>query len=387
MSDPAAKEAPILTVVGKVLVVVAILLLGGGIAASLVKFGKKAQEAAIPQAIPDVEYRMMTLEDVPLVFSAQGVLEAATETRLGVEVSGRIATVSPAWEDGATVAAGEMLLQIDAADYEAAAAQATSAVAEAIVSERMEAAKAEQALRDWKKLGSGDKPSDLVTREPQLRAAQAKLAAVRAAEAKAKRDVDRTTLRAPFAGRLRRTMTDLGATVSAGTIVAELFAATPLRVKLPLSIDEFALLDSELQKRPVELSVEVGGHKHKVSGAVVGNMGEIERTSRSKSLVVEVKPEAENTAWLVPGLFVHAQIPGVTLSKVARVPRTALLAPGNRIALVDAAQKLHLREVEVARGGKDDAYVSKGLVAGDRVVTTTLAIATEGMIVRAVALP
>ena len=76
---------------------------------------------------------------------------------------------------------------------------------ESLQAEAQEQARAEQALTDWQRLGqAGDPPSDLVLRKPQLQAARARVASARSALAKARLDLERTTIVAPFSGRVLR---------------------------------------------------------------------------------------------------------------------------------------------------------------------------------------
>ena len=67
-------------------------------------------------------------------------------------------------------------------------------------------ARAEQAVRDWEKLGLNRDPSDLVLRKPQLVSARARITAAEAAVDKAMRDLERTEIRAPYDCRIERTM-------------------------------------------------------------------------------------------------------------------------------------------------------------------------------------
>ena len=56
--------------------------------------------------------------------------------------------------------------------------------------------------------GSGE-PSSLTLREPQVAQARAQLSASRAALERVRLDLERTTIRAPFSGILRRKLVDL----------------------------------------------------------------------------------------------------------------------------------------------------------------------------------
>lgn len=377
-------EAPspaTLTIAGRILAVVALLALGGSVAGGLIMYGKNALQAPVIQPLPDVNFTVVTLADVPVEIESQGLLEAVTESRVAAEVAGRVVSSCPAWDDGGTFKQGEELMRLDDADYQAALANAISLEAEAVVAERMEVARAGQAERDWKKLVAGTPASDLVTRQPQLKAAQARAAATKAGVEKAKRDLERTVLRAPYDGRIRRTHTDIGSYVVPGAMLADLYATETLQVRLPLPLDEFSLLDMG-ESKSVKLTATVAGEVIAFAGHVVRGGGEIERTSRTMPVVVSVNPSAARADLIVPGLFVKAQLTGRTLEKVARLPRVAMLAPGNRVAVIGPGNRLATRTVTVARAGMNDVFVSQGVNLGEKILTTSLAVIIEGMAVQ-----
>ena len=106
-------------------------------------------------------------------------------------------------------------------------------VARATLRLHQERAEAEAALRAWRDL-EGERPADpLVRREPQIRDAERSLAAAEAQLRRAKLDLDRTVVRAPFAARVRSAAAEVGQVVAAGQRVAELFDLAAVEVRLP----------------------------------------------------------------------------------------------------------------------------------------------------------
>lgn len=375
MDSPESENTPTLTSAGRVAVVaILILLVGGGITAGAIKFGKKAEEAAPRRPVPDVELVTAKVEDVVVALESQGVVQAVTETRAAAEVPGRIVKVSPSWDAGGTFKTGEELLVIDDADYKAVLANAEAVASEAALAVLMEEERGKQAVRDWNKLATGKPDSDLVTRGPQLAAAKARSAAAAAAVDKARRDLERTVLRAPYAGRVRTTLTDIGSYAAPGAPLAEFYATDAYQVSLPLSLDDYTMLNT-LPRTSVQLTA---AGMPPVTATVVRTGAEIDPSSRSIHIVAEIKPGESPSSLLVPGLFVKATLPGVTLKNVVRLPRVCLF-PDNRMALVTTGNKLTFRAVKVARSTRDDVLISEGINAGDRVLATALAVVTEGM--------
>ena len=371
-----------LTAAGRILVALLLVALGGGAYSMAVKFGRRAAKAPVQTPVPDVEILVAKVSDAPLFIESQGVLEAVTRTRAAAEVAGRVVAVGPAWRDGAAFRTGEELLRLDDADYRAALANAEAAEAEAAMQLRLEEARAEQGLRDWKELATGGQPGELVTRVPQLKAAAARLAAASASVEKAKRDLERTILRAPYDGRMLRTLTDLGSWVSTGAALAEFHAIDRWQVRLPLPLDDFTVLE-RAEGMPITLTASVGGRRIEIQATLARAAAEIDRASRTLPVTAEFTPKADMDPLVAPGLFVKATLPGRTLRNVVRIPRRALL-PGDRVAICTAENHLTFRDVKIARAMRDDVLLSEGVKPGESILVTALAVITEGMEVRPV---
>ncbi|MFT4640334.1 MAG: RND family efflux transporter MFP subunit [Verrucomicrobiales bacterium] len=358
-----------------------ILALAGGVGAGLWYFRPKPEEKEMVVLVTPVEIEVVKRQDVSLGVASQGVIEAKTLTSAASEVSGKVIEVSAAFEAGGRFDEGDVLLRIDDADYRAALAQAKSSVADAELALQVEEAKAGQSLRDWKKLGRRKDASGLVKREPQLASATARLEAAKAGVEKAERDLDRTVLKAPYAGRIIRTFTDLGSFAAAGATLSEFYAANALEVRLPVPLDDLRFVDLSKPGTPVALTASTG---QSWTAKIVRQDSEIDRRSGSLSLIAELEPErVANDPLLVPGLFVRARIEGETLTKVFEIPRRALQNE-DELVLVTDEEKLTRRKVTVLRKETDTVLVSEGLENGDRVCVSFLAAFVEGMQVRVV---
>ncbi len=380
-TEPALRSAPTFTLVGKGILACVILAAGYGVHTAAITFRKKAEEKPLERPVPDVELVTAVMGDYPVALSSQGMVEALTETRAASEVSGRIIYVSPLWNEGKDFHEGDVLLKVDDADYRSAMAQAEATLAEAQLALQTEEARAAQALREWKKLESGNPENDLVTRGPYLKSAKAKMTAAEAAIVRCGRDIERCVLRAPYDGRIRKTLTDLGSFVAPGTPLVDYFSTAGWQVRLPLSLDDFASLDMT-KPVPVILSATIGGRELQLPATATGTTGEIDRATRTVSLMGTIPPGIGGGGLLAPGLFLRATLEGRVLPQVVRLPRRCVL-PDGRVAIATADSTLRLAPITLARSGPDEVYISTGVAAGDRVLATTLAILTPGMKVRA----
>jgi multidrug efflux pump subunit AcrA (membrane-fusion protein) len=81
------------------------------------------------------------------------------------------------------------------------------------------------------------------------------------------------------------------------------------------------------------------------------------------------------------GMFVEATIDGRIVEDAIVIPRSALR--GDDVVLVVGDDDImRFRQVEVARTDREDAIISAGLSAGERVCVSTLEAVTDGMKVR-----
>lgn len=278
---------------------------------------------------------------------------------------------------------GERLVQIDPADYRSVLAAAEVRRAEAELALELEKARVEQAQLDWDKLGSGSKPlNPLVLREPYLAAAEASAASAVEAAAKARRDVERTEILAPFDASLRSANAEVGAVVASGTLVAELYASGDLEVRLPLSLEDFGFLARDVDGKvtgEIVLKGKIGAEDYTWKAEMARVDPEISRETLSAHIAVKVLPTEGSVFPLPPvGLFVNAEIAGKTLDDIKEIPRRAL-TEGNRAIVVMAGNKIAFRDLTIPRLTRATALVSGGLEAGDRVVLTRLSAPIAGM--------
>jgi hypothetical protein len=81
---------------------------------------------------------------------------------------------------------------------------------------------------------------------------------------------------------------------------------------------------------------------------------------------------------LAVGMFVEAEIEGRIANEVVVLPR-AVLRGRDQVLVVDDEDRLRIRTVEVLRSTTEHVVISEGLLAGERVILTSMEVATEGM--------
>jgi RND family efflux transporter MFP subunit len=360
-----------------ILVIVIVAAIG---LASARKPPEKKAEVRLPLLVEVVPVQP---QQVTYQIKSQGAVSAKQQTSLVSEVNGRLVRLADVFVEGGFFQAGELLAQIEPADYvtNVKATEATLANAQAALEE--EKARVRVAEEDWRSFQAGKAPA-LGLRRPQLASA---LARVRSAEAdveRAKRELQRTEIRAPYAGIVQNRAVDLGQFVSRGNVLGTIMGTDVAEVRLPLTDHDLAYLDLAAQPA-VTLSAEVAGQQLQWQARLVRTEGVLDERSRVIYAVAEVTDPYQLTSHsLQPlrfGRFVQASIQGHQMQQVTVVPRH-LLRPGNELLVVDSASTLQLRQVQLDRTDEQQAFINSGFRAGDQILISPVTNPLPGLKVR-----
>jgi RND family efflux transporter MFP subunit len=322
----------------------------------------------------------------------EGTVRPLRAINLVPQVGGKVVYVSPALVNGGNFSKGDTLLRIDPVDYQLAVTLAEAKVKNSESLLRLAEEEAAAAREEWRLLRADDskgagKPPPLVAKEPQLAAAEANLKADRADLDWALLNLERTTLKAPFEGRVSQEDVGIGQYVSPGQTLADLYSTEAAEIVLPLEDEDafwFHVPGFSPGKGPGASAVvmaRLAGREQTWLGKVVRTEGELDERTRTINVVVRVERPYANKPPLAVGLFVTVDIEGHTLPSATLIPRSAL-HQGNMVWVVDGDDRLRFRKVDLARIQGDQALVKAGLEDGERVVTTPLTVVTDGMAVR-----
>ncbi|GHC02509.1 efflux RND transporter periplasmic adaptor subunit [Cerasicoccus arenae] len=385
-SQPSAQPITPIKIILPVLILAGAAMLGYFIINSKPEPEKKTP----PKREFAVEVISVQPQSVRLSVTSQGTVRPRVQTKLTAEVAGRVELVSSNFREGGFIRQGEALIQIDPVDYEAAVANAQANLAQAKFNLAQEQALAEQATSDWKDLGRGD-ASDLALRKPQLEQAEAMITSAEAALKRAQHNLKRTTLLAPYDGRVVEQSVDVGQFAGANSALGMIYATDVVEVFLPLSDAELARLDlpSDLDQEEIDgpkavISATFGGRDYTWQGHVVRTGATFDQRSRMLDAVVEIEnPLAKDSEQpgrpaLKPGMYVRAKIEGRLVPDSYVVPRSALQA-GDTILIAQPDNTLTQRPVMVTQANTDTVVISKGLSPGERVITSPVEYVVEGM--------
>ena len=344
------------------------------------------------ETLPNVSVERLEPESYQVWLDSQGTVQARTESALISEARGKVISVSPSFRAGGFFEKGEILLEIDPRDYATAVVTSKAELARAKLALVEEQASAEQASVDWKRLNANEEPPDLVSRKPQLEQARANTDSAQARLANAELNLERTRIAAPYVGRILSTNVDIGQFVSAGNILAQVYAVDYAEIRLPLSEKELGYIDlpesyrgepDQTDNQPfVLLTTSIGKASVEWEGRIVRAEGAFDTRSRQLFMVAQVddpygkRPDGRPP--LKVGSFVQAKIKGKILKDVFVIPRK-FYRKNEYVVTIDENNLLRRRSIEVEWSDEESLVISSGLKAGERMCLTPLSFPSEGM--------
>jgi multidrug efflux pump subunit AcrA (membrane-fusion protein) len=340
-----------------------------------------------------VQVSPIQLIDHGTTIAAMGTVLPAQEISLSARVGGEIVALSPEFAPGGYFRKGDAMLRIDPTDFQLLVSQRRSAVAQAESAYELEMGQQSVALREYELLGEtvAEQDRNLVLRQPQLKSAGAAVGAAGAALEDALLDLERASVRAPFNAVLSRQLADVGAQVGSATPLGTLVGTDYFWVEVSVGVDQLRWLQiPETQAErgaAARIYCEAAwGPAVFRTGAVIRLRPGVEEQGRMARLLIAVQDplalEADHAAWprMILSTYVRVEIDGAMLNQVASIPRSAL-HDGDQVHLMNAHDELEIRPVQVVFRTTDAVFV-RGVIAGERLITSDLSAPVGGMPLR-----
>jgi multidrug efflux pump subunit AcrA (membrane-fusion protein) len=377
----------------------------------LTSCGQKTQ-AAPEQAVP-VQVRTPAVVERAESVSASGSVEGSETADVAFQVGGRVVRVLV--EEGQSVSKGQLLAEIDPADYRnalnAATGQKEAALAAAQKAEAgVRKQELEQARIDFERWQDEYKrmkflvdrkslpPNDFEkieaaynTSRERYRMAQdgfrkedraAAIAQANAAAAQASEErkrLDDTRLAAPISGNISMRRVDPGQTVAAGVPVFSIVELNPVKVRV--GVPE-ADIGKVRQGATAEITVpSLDGRRFMGKVAIIGVATEpASRTYTVKVLVPNPGPV------LLAGMVAEARIFGPAKVQALTIPPEAVVPDpqgGPNVFVYSADRKrVYARRVEVGQPVGNEVEIRSGLSGSEQVVVAGQQKVREGSLVK-----
>lgn len=303
-----------------VLIVLGLLLLVG----SIYQFfaWKNSQSEKLLRSpispLPFVQTATVVLADNPVILKSGGFISAKTTAQITAQVSGKIVRLSPKLLTGEQVKKGDVLVQLEVSDYQAAVANAKANLASMQSTYAQEQGRARQARRDAKRLEV--KPTDLLLRKPQVAAAKAAVANAKAQLALAEANLSRATIYAPFNAVINSSSAALGEIANSGSTLATLAGTDVFTVRLTINSNELPLVSIG---DTVVLTDSTYGYQH--HGMINRLDAMFDAKNRTVGAYIDIKRPLANTKPLVLNDYIKARIKGKNISNSAWVDNSAIV--------------------------------------------------------------
>ncbi|MFW6216975.1 MAG: efflux RND transporter periplasmic adaptor subunit [Desulfohalobiaceae bacterium] len=368
----------------KILLPVLFLALGAAVAWQYIS-SKPTVSRQRPQAqeVPGVEVVSAHKEDVQTSVSAMGTVVPARQITLRSEVGGTVLETAEDFTPGGVLQQGSTVLRIDPRDYEIEVQKQESALAQARAEMRQEEGRQDVARQELDMLQQGSKPqlqeTDLALRLPQLEKARAEVSSASSSLDKAKLDLSRTQVKAPFRALVLEQEAYQGSKVGAQDKLATLVDAREYHVRLKVPLRSLKLLDLQAdQEHRVRIRSQSGAGEW--TGSILRLTGEVDEETRMATLLVRVQDPLgldSQQEQLLLDEYVRARIQGQVLEDVFALPRKAL-RDQDRI-WVYADGQLRIRQADVIWRDQERIYLRQGLQEGEQVIVSDLSTPVSGM--------
>ena len=281
---------------------------------SLIKFGKAAQAAGPPpEAVGTATATGGSWESV---LESVGSVAAGRGVTISNEIPGVVRAIR--FESGAKVRAGQVLVELDAGVEKAQLASLRA---------RQELATTTAARTRKLESGGAATKAQLENDESQMKTIGADAEALRA-------QIDKKTIRAPFAGRLGIRSINLGQYLNPGTAITVLESLEAVYI-------DFTVPQQEVARVPVGTAVRIvlpGTQPiQTLTGKIAAVDPSIDPVTRAVRLRASVQDDKATRDKLHPGMFVNVSVMLPEQKNVVSVPAIAILrAPyGNSVFIVE----------------------------------------------------
>lgn len=320
-----------------------------------------------------------------------GTVQPAQDIVLSPRVRGQVMELSPKFVPGGMVREGELLLQVDPADFENAVSIRNSELEQAQADFEIEEGRQSLAKQELELLGDsiGEINRALVLRRPQFASIKSRVSAAKAAVERAELDLKRARVVAPFDAMVLRRDVNVGSQVGPGDDLGQLVGIRQYWVMAAIAVRNLRWVqfpDGNHEGSSVTLwNTDSWGAGVKRQGMVSRMIGALDQQTRLARVMITVDDplgRKSDVPPLILDTLIEARIAGKPIDNVIRLNRE-YVHDGDTVWVMEDG-KLKIREAKIDFRDPDFAYIRDGLESGDEVVTTTLVTVADGVELRKV---
>lgn len=355
----------------------------------------QSDEKTKRKRVPKPHVRMVdTIEvnyaEVTPSISTHGIVRQKSKVSLRSEVKGTVDHIPPHLIVGGFVKKGEPLVTINNEIYKLAIDEAKAQLSKLKAVQQIELGRKKSAEMEYQLSESILKPESLalLLREPQLKQIESDIARAEVSLKRAQINLDKTTIYAPFNGKITAKQAEIGSMVKDNTNLVDLIATDAFWVQIDMTTRDLKWIDipnkstgtSKCLGSEAFVMTQTGNRK----GCVVSMTPVLDNKIKTAKVMVEViDPLAmtnPNNPKLLVNDFVQVAIKGKKVEAI-EIDRRYIL-DNQYVWLMSEQDLLEKRRIEISIREKDTVLVESGLINGDRVITSSLRGAVEGIAVK-----
>ena len=318
-----------------------------------------------------------------IYIESESKIEPKFQLSLAPYVSGEIIYVSNFLDNGLIFNKGDLLIQIDSADYSIARINSKARLDVASLDYKLKEADSERSKEELNTYKYSN-ATDLAKKIPQLKSSKSLLEAAKANYKKTILDLERTSIVAPFNGRVESNFSTKGMKVSPIDRLAIIYSADSFKIELPISISDIQHLGISKDASgfiqgadlKIDITSEIGNDIYKYSGKYSGISGIVDQLTQT----VKMKVLLDNNDLTLPvdkGIFAESKIYGKTYDKVFVLPNQSINDDNEVYVVTDNI--LIKQKVEIIKRYKDSTIVKSGIKNGDIINMTPISIYVDSM--------
>ena len=405
-------------------IVLPIVLIAASIAGASYLRATKPEVAAAPETEPIWSVRAATVErrDHQPTLDLYGELVAGREVLIRPKVAGEVIDASTKLREGGRFAKGEVMLQIDPFDYQAAIDDLRAQTAEAearrdellanrateqmmltldkeqlaLISrdvERFERlsdsrATSEKALDDARialsrQIGTvGQREQAIIVLDARLAQQRAAIERLAVAQRRAERDLADTAIEAPFAGVIANVDAEIGQQLGANDVIARLIDDRSLEISFQIADTDFGRLwQTGLIGRKVTGNWRLGTSTFTLPATIERVIPTIDPASGGVTVYASLDDSHDDVP-LRPGAFIEVDMLDHLYEDVVELPASALFDKSTVYVIED--DRLRAETVDLVATSGDQVLIATDIADGVSVLTSRLAEVGPGLRVEVV---
>lgn len=295
-----------------------------------------------------------------------GSVVAELESRVAAEVAGQVISAPP--KEGVFVEKGATLCQLDDQILKLSLKVASREIDEATILLEKGNLDFERVKPVFESHATSRQAYD--DRLYRLKELEAKLAIARVKRERLQVEIERKTIRAPFAGVVAERLCEIGEWVSVGATICQLVDLTRLSAEIPVPARYLPFI-----KPGAEFTIRVGPD----AAALKGRFNRIIPAGDFKARTFPLRLDLPAGAQLLPGFDLEVLLPTAKPESALLAPRAAIVRKGKQTTLVTIIEnRAEIVPVKISGYDGNDAVISPTKLKNGNQLTSNMAVVVRG---------